>query len=107
MFNVHATWREDIKRFELKTPLITPEINIPVGFLSDGFTGYWFTRWYVPRVGHGWFSAWVHDYCYVEAVNSKAWADRLFYKNLIRAGVRKPKARLMYLAVKVFGKGNY
>lgn len=105
--NVSSTYCEKTQLFRLLQPIVTPEITVNLPFYSDGFSSPWFVRWYVNRVEKGWIAAWIHDYCYVNAINTKAWADLLFYKNLRRCGVGKKKARRMYFAVHYFGKGNY
>lgn len=105
--DVSALYRDDLDKFILNTPIQTPELDLPEGMLSDGFSSPWYLRWYVGRVEQGWIAAWVHDRCYQQAIKTKPWADRLFYKNLRRCRVKKSKAKLMYLAVKCFGKGSY
>lgn len=105
--NVPSRYCEDLQLFVLLKSVVTPEITLPVNMKSDGFSSPWWLRWYVNRVEKGWIAAWVHDYCYVNAIKNKAWADLLFYKNLRRCGVEKEKAKNMYLAVKHFGKGHY
>ncbi|SFD16903.1 DUF1353 domain-containing protein [Pseudoalteromonas denitrificans] len=104
---IHITYDENSRLFVLTKPFVTPELTLPIGMKSDGFSSPWFTRWYVSRVDTGWAAAWVHDHCYQNAIKTKAWADLLFYKNLRRCKVKKLKARHMYLGVKYFGKGKY
>lgn len=104
---VSAKYSEKDDKFLLLHPLTTPELDLPAGMKSDGFSSPWYLRWYVNRVEQGWVAAWVHDHCYQEAINSKAWADKLFYKNLRRCNVPKARAKKMYLAVRLFGKGSY
>lgn len=105
--NVLAVYREDLQLFELQKPISLFGVDIHVGFKSDGFSVPWYLRWYVSRVDKGWVAAWFHDYCYVYAIKTKSWADLMFYKILRKCGVRKSKARKMYIAVKFVGKGRY
>lgn len=105
--DISALYRDDLDKFILLHPLITPELHLPQGMTSDGFSSPWYLRWYVNRVEQGWIAAWVHDRCYQQAIKTKPWADKLFYKNLRRCQVKKSKAKIMYLAVKWFGKGLY
>ena len=100
-------YREDVDKFELKQALKTPELTIPPLFLSDGFTVPWCLSWFLSRIDKGLAAAWVHDYCYTNALKSKGWADRLFYRNLRRCGVPRYKSKLMYFFVCVLGRGNY
>jgi len=92
---IHITYDENSGLFVLAEPLVTPELILPIGMKSDGFSSPWFTRWYVNRVDKGWAAAWIHDTCYQEAIKTKVWADLLFYKNLRRCKVKKSKARYM------------
>lgn len=104
---VSVTLYEEIGLFRLDKPIVTEEITVPAGFYSDGFTGNKLTRIYVPQVGKGWACAWVHDYCYHYAINDKEWADKLLRSNLRKCGYSKFKSNIIYLAVKLRGKGNY
>lgn len=49
----------------------------------------------------------IHDWMYVEGYKTKAYADYVFYGNMLNLGVDRDKARKMYLAVREFGGGNY
>ena len=104
---IQAIYSEEKDKFILKRQVKTPELELPEGMISDGFSSPWYLRWYVNRVEQGWIAAWVHDWCYQQAYKSKPFADRLFYRNLRRCRVKKRKAKLMYLAVKFFGRGQY
>ena len=108
--NIHvfSCYNPDDDNFTLLQPIITDEIIVPVGFISDGFSVPPALRSFQGRVGKGWYAAWVHDYCYYigNEKYGRKWADKLFYKNLIRSGVSKFKARSMYYAVRACG-GKY
>jgi hypothetical protein len=45
----------------------------------------------------------IHDYVYGSRTKSKKWADRIFFRLLIREGTAIHKAIYMYLAVRWFG----
>ncbi len=107
MIDVNTRYEEDKQLFVLTSDIITPEITVPAGFYSDGFTVPRLFRWYISRTDKGWYAAWVHDYCYTNAIKTKSFADKLFYKNLRRSNVSRFKAKIMYLAVSLFGRGNY
>lgn len=82
-------------------------IKVPVGFVTDLAS--------VPRVlwaivpPHGKYAkaAIIHDYLYVQAYKSKAYADGVFLEAMGVLGVPKFRRKLMYMAVKLFGRGNY
>lgn len=101
-------YNEGLALFVLLKPIITPELSLPSGSKSDGFTVPWYFTWYVKKVDLGWLAAWLHDGCYRLALKTKDFADRwVFYKYLRKGGVNKTKARKMYIAVKYLGRGNY
>jgi len=82
-------------------------IHVPVGTVTDLAS--------VPRVlwaffpPHGRYAkaAIVHDFLYANAVGTKAWADRVFLEAMEVLGVPVWRRRLMYLAVRAFGRGSY
>lgn len=49
----------------------------------------------------------IHDYLYDQAIGSKAFADELFFEAMGVLGVPRWRRELMYLAVRLFGRGNY
>ncbi len=104
---VTATFIPELNKFRLDKALVTDEITVPVGFLSDGISSPWWARWYVSRVGRSFAAAFVHDYCLEQGINSLIWANRLFYINCGRLNEKPFKRKVMYLAVKLGAKGNY
>jgi len=84
------------------------EYNILAGFKYDGAS--------IPKVFwsliggkfHPDFqlAALLHDYMYAMKLGRNK-ADRYFHRLLLKRGVSKIKARLMYLAVSWFGKSHY
>lgn len=58
---------------------------------------------------HGYYgkAAVIHDYCYVHAIESKKWADDVFLEAMEVLEIPKWKRVIMYLAVRLFGRGNY
>lgn len=82
-------------------------LTIPKGFETDGATIPRPFRWILPPLGTYLRAVVVHDYLYTQGLFSKALADRTLRRILIEDGVSKPIASIMYLAVKLFGKGNY
>lgn len=49
----------------------------------------------------------VHDYLYTKGIKSKQYADNIFYEAMGVLGVPYWQRKVMYLAVKYFGKGSY
>ncbi|HAP0136057.1 TPA: DUF1353 domain-containing protein [Escherichia coli] len=82
-------------------------IEVPAGYVTDLAS--------VPRIlwvvfpPHGRYAkaAIVHDWLYDNALRTKAEADRIFLDAMTVLGVPCWRRRLMYLAVRLFGKGNY
>jgi len=82
-------------------------INVPEGFRTDLASVprvFWIL---IPPFGRYSQATVIHDYLYSEGKLSKTLADKIFYKLMIRYGTYKWKAKIMYLAVCVFGKGNF
>lgn len=82
-------------------------IRVPVGTVTDLAS--------VPRIlwvifpPHGRYAkaAIVHDYLYAQGIGTKAWADLVFLESMEVLGVPKVRRKLMYCAVRLFGRGNY
>ncbi len=82
-------------------------ISVPVGFVTDLASvprGLW---WWLPPHGKWALASVVHDFMYENAISTKKDADYTFFKLLRIYGVPKTKARLMYWAVRLFGRGKY
>lgn len=87
------------------------DITVPTGFIYDGAS--------IPKIGLVWMitytnfhpkvmtPALIHDYLYTTGSHGKDFADRFFRTLLLKNGVPKIKAGMMYKAVKHFGKGNF
>jgi hypothetical protein len=82
-------------------------IEVKVGFVTDLAS--------IPRIlwavlpPHGRYAkaAIVHDYMYVQAYKTNAFADQTFKEAMGVLGVGKAQRTLMYWAVRLFGRGNY
>ena len=82
-------------------------ISVPAGFITD-FASIPRILWSVlPPNGKYTKAAVLHDYLYKNAIKNKQWADDVFYEAMLVLGVSKITAKLMYNAVKYFGRGNY
>lgn len=82
-------------------------IKIPKGYTTD-LASVPRCLWAVlPPHGKWAKAAVVHDYLYDHALRTKQEADNIFYQGLMVLGVPSTKARLMYWAVRLFGRGKY
>jgi|GEM_PF-5848600 len=80
----------------LISPLITPCGTIPEDFKTDGFTLFWFLRWFHNPFGKGLAAAIWHDFA-LKQNNPRAHIQ--FYRLLRIDNVNKDKAMIMYIAV--------
>lgn len=81
--------------------------TVPAGFETD-FASIPRGLWNLfPPTGRYAPAAVLHDWMYVEAVLTKADADRIFRESMKELGVPYWKRWVMWAAVRSFGKGNY
>ena len=80
---------------------------VPNGFVTDFASIPKWLHWLMPPIGRYGKAAVIHDYLYVNAIESKEYADNIFYDAMLVLKVSKWKAKIMYLGVKLGGKGNY
>lgn len=82
-----------------------PSIIVPKGFESDGFTTGFF-RFLIPNISIGASCAILHDFLcekFHKGECSRAFADEVFYEALLETqGVSKFRAKILYLAVRLF-----
>ena len=86
---------------QLISPLITPCGTVPANELTDGFTLFWFLRWFHNPFGKGLAAAIWHDYA-LRTNNPRAHLQ--FYRLLRCDNVNKTKSKLMYMAVVLYSK---
>ncbi|EAV2404757.1 DUF1353 domain-containing protein [Salmonella enterica] len=82
-------------------------ISVPAGFVTDLATVpriFWIL---LPPDGKYAKAAIIHDYLYDNALRTKYEADRIFLDGMKVLGVPRWKRTIMYLAVRLFGRGNY
>jgi len=83
-------------------------IIVPKGFRTDGAS---IPRQFWSIVGNPFEeyfeSAVVHDYLYRKKIGTKSHADKVFLQAMKDQGVNPIKRRIMYWAVKYFGKGSW
>lgn len=80
---------------------------VPVGFETDFATVPQLVQSIIPKIGAYTKATILHDYWYKAATNTKEWADKEFLRAMLLLGTPKWQAYLMYMAVRLFGKGNY
>ena len=98
--------------YELAAPLIWQDslgvITIPAGFIYDGASVPRAFSSFVPRFGGRYDRATaLHDYLYTTCFLSRKDSDKLFYQALRSDKVRWIQAKLLYYAVRLFGKKHY
>ncbi|EBC2121920.1 DUF1353 domain-containing protein [Salmonella enterica] len=82
-------------------------IEVPAGFVTDLATVPRIFWMLLPPDGKYAKAAIIHDYLYGNALRSKKEADLIFLDGMTVLGVPKWKSMVMYLAVRVFGRGSY
>lgn len=80
-------------------------IVIPKGFVTDGATIPWVIRFIFSQMGVYFAACMVHDYLYnTRMLGSRLLTDVQFLYDMVRSGMKKPKAELFYFAVRIGGK---
>lgn len=82
-------------------------ITVPAGFVTDFASVPRALWWLFPPHGKYAKAAIVHDYLYVQAYKTKAFADGVFFEAMGVLGVPSLTRHLMYWAVRLFGRGSY
>ncbi|EEI4447826.1 DUF1353 domain-containing protein [Salmonella enterica] len=82
-------------------------IEVPAGFVTDLASVPRIFWSLMPPDGRYAKAAIIHDYMYDNAQRTKREADRIFLDGMTVLGVPKWKRTVMYLAVRLFGRGNY
>ncbi|MDY5466748.1 MAG: DUF1353 domain-containing protein [Campylobacter sp.] len=99
-------------RYELAAPLVWQDalgvIIVPAGFIYDGASAPRVLSYIVPRFGGRYDRAIaLHDYLYAQGRISRANSDKIFYEALRSDKVSWVQAKIMYFAVRFFGKKHY
>ena len=84
----------------------TPYAVVKAGFESDGVSSGAFRPLASPG-GSLFEAAILHDYLYVHAINTKAYADKAFLETALAFGVVQVRAFAAYLLCSMFGRGAY
>ena len=89
------------------------EIVVPKGFISDLASIPRVMTPFIPKLGKYNKAAILHDYLYdvmseeFYIMISREDADNIFLESMGILGVKKHRAKLLYLGVHLFGKPNY
>lgn len=88
--------------------IVTPEVTVPVGFVSDGASVPSAVDGIVHRYDRFLPAYIVHDFCYSTASPVRRdVADSILHVNLLRLGMDEIKAQMITLAVKQFGEDHF
>lgn len=85
----------------------TPYGIVPEGTTTNGANVPRFLWWFLDPATEAFEASVLHDYFYQQALHTKQFADDAFYQTLLAYKVPAHKAKPAYLAVKMFGRGNY
>jgi hypothetical protein len=103
---------ETVSDFDLTLP-DGRVIHIPKGFEFDKASVPSVAWWYLPRDDADVIiAALMHDYLYIttkiegQPITKKE-ADMIFYDLTRQAGMRYTKAKLAYMGIRMFGRGNF
>ena len=98
------TW-ELVQNFTQETSY--GQITVPKGFRTDLASVPRILWCLIPPFGRYSQAAVIHDYLYHFQEGTKKVADEIFYELMLRYGTYKWKAKIMYLAVRLFGGGAW
>lgn len=79
-------------------------ISVPAGFVTDFASIPWIFWTFLPYWGKYGKAAVIHDYLYQTHKVSRHMADLIFYEAMVVGKTPKWKARIMYLAVRCWGR---
>lgn len=84
------------------------KIVVPANFQFDGASSPRLLWPLFPPITNNELPAVIlHDYLYENRIGSRSYADKLFLRLLVHAGVSRFRAKLMFLAVRVFGRRKW
>jgi hypothetical protein len=82
-------------------------VRVPAGFVTDLASIPQILHSAFPKLGKHTLPAIIHDYMYVEAIETKAKADLFFRQAMKFKKVNTFKRQAMYWGVRLGGRGNY
>lgn len=110
-----GSWNDEMTLFTLSESFVyyvgslnsNEFIKVPVGFETDFASIPKCFQWLFPPIGKYGKAAVVHDYLYCTGSVTKEYADYVFYEAMGVLKVPNYIRRLMYYAVRKFGKSNF
>ncbi|HAK1937095.1 TPA: DUF1353 domain-containing protein [Salmonella enterica] len=103
----HYRWRVHVPFAFYLSDDSSDVIEVPAGFVTDLASVPRIFWTLLPPDGKYAKAAIIHDYLYDNALRTKQEADRIFLDGMTVLGVPKWKRILIYLVVRIFGRGNY
>ena len=98
----------DLDKFRLLEPLVTPEVTVPKGFITDGATVPRIFQNLVPKYHRYLMACIVHDYmCVHRLVYSTKEIRRVLKINLERSKISPAYRWTIYYSTKFFGPGSF
>jgi hypothetical protein len=82
-------------------------IIVPQGSTTDGASVPRCLWSFIPPIGRYFKAAVVHDYLYYSHKFDRKTSDLIFYELMLRYDTYIWKAKLMYIAVRLFGRKGY
>jgi len=83
-------------------------ITVPIGFKTDfASIPRAFYTLIGPPTGEYGKAAVIHDYLYRNAIGTRKRADKIFYEAMGVLGVSAWKRKVIYWAVRIFGRGSW
>lgn len=103
---LHVT-KQGRNRWKILEDWTTPYGVIPAGATVDGASVPRALWWVMHPSGILFEASVVHDYLYYNGIKSKPYADTALQTVAEHYGATKIESKLAYLAVRLFGRGNY
>ena len=79
------------------------DYTVPSGFVFDLASLPWWTGWALTKLGKHQRAAALHDWLYMNRINSKRWADEQFRLAMIHDGVKPWRVWMAWSGVAVGG----
>lgn len=95
--------------FEYYTNIYSPQVTVvvPAGTTTDFASTPWFMHWIFPPTGKYSKAAVLHDYLYSNGMFPRKDCDYIFLEAMEVLGVPRWKRKLMFEAVRLFGRKYY
>lgn len=87
--------------------ILENRVMVPAGFVTDFCSSIPMVWSVIPKWDKYGKATVIHDYLYFTKEVSRKRADEIFYEAMLVSGVKKWKAKIMYQAVRLFGRSSY